>query len=235
MRRSVINAMVGVFVVVALGLAGCGGGDSGPNSTPTSLGANNNPAPNTAPDSGAPPIVDASWNITVTGTASEPQGGVSRSFQKAGKLYIISAIATPNTPNGVNPYEMAVAVGDPTTYRTWQLYPTAGEFEFATYMQYYQPVLGNPPVPTKDLALVGYDTNHCLLVRPATPTADSGALVNTFVVINVAAKITDGYIQICSNDGFNTVSGKINMVGLKGIGNQEQYYLANLTGTLASQ
>jgi hypothetical protein len=119
----------------------------------------------------------------------------------------VPGLNDPKSTSGKNPVDVVVSSGNPSGMQNPSSYPPTGSFEFATDAIWY----GKPYV---DLAYVSIDQN-CIVLQPDMNrlTYAEKQVINTFSGLGATHVIYEGYIKICSNDGFNTVNGYIDMNG----------------------
>jgi hypothetical protein len=169
------------------------------------------------------------WHIVIQGqTSNQP-------FQRDGWLYVLNPGLNndPKSTSGENPVEVVVSSGDPSGMSSLS-FPPNGSFEFSTNGIWYS-ILGSPNI---DLAFVTLDQS-CVVMRPDMNrlTPAEMQIINTFSTRGETHVISDGTIQICSNDGLKTVNGSIDVVGYRAIGGPttgSTNYTATIQGQLYS-
>lgn len=139
------------------------------------------------------------WEITIQGQSQDA------TFQRKGYLVATNTLTTAGTSNGVNVIDMAIYSGSPL------LSPESGAIAFMSNNGF----IGDSLV---DLVYITFNQNQgCYIMQP-DPNMD----VNTFTpnVFNTysgllanAYQIYNGYATFCSQDGFKTVTGEINVQG----------------------
>lgn len=170
------------------------------------------------------------WQIFIEGQT------LSMQFQREGIMYALvpGLNNDPNSTSGYNAFDAVLVSGDPSGMSSNILYPPTGSFEFSTHMIWYNlkfPV-GSPQI---DLAFVQLEQS-CATMTPDTNrlTFAEQQIINTFSALGATHVIDSGYIQICSNDGFQTLYGTIDVTGYNAIGLAPARYTAFVQGWLYS-
>ena len=169
------------------------------------------------------------WYIQIQGQTLYVQ------FWREGLLYAVvpGLNNDPRSTSGDNPFDAVLISGDPTGFNSPPTsYSPSGSFEFSTHSIWYNLKIGgsNPQI---DLAFVGVDQNpqnpqeRCIFMKPDLNrlTSAEQQIINTFSALGSLHVIYDGIIKICSEDGFQSIYGLIDVMGYDAIGhiNQARY------------
>jgi len=168
------------------------------------------------------------WYIIIQGQTLNNQ------FQRDGFLYAVlpGLNNDPYSTSGDNPFDAVLVSGDPSGMSSPPTgYPPTGSFEFSTHMIWYNLKFGGDK--QIDLAHVWWD--QCAFMAPDLNrlTSAEQQIINTFSALGATHVIDSGGIQICSDDGFQTIYGLIDVMGYPAIGHVGQVrYTADVWGQL---
>lgn len=175
------------------------------------------------------------WQASIQGQVVIQGQTGTKSFQINGNIFaIIPGINNDhNSTSGDNPLDVVLSFGDPSGMSSSVAYAPTGSLEFSTHGIWYG-ILGRPNI---DLAFVSIN-GACVILQPDMKrlSYSERQIINTFSGLGAPHVIYDGYIQLCSNDGFNTINGRIDVNGYKTIGGTSAtaHYIANVQGRLHS-
>lgn len=131
-------------------------------------------------------------------------------FYRSGYL-ILTPTITNNTNNGVNPIDLALVSGNPAAS------PSPGSIQYFTNYYLYR-LVGGIGTSQLDLAYVSMNRN-CILIQPHTNFLMGLNKQNPSIFtarLGVSAQLyytLSGSMQVCSSDGWKTVTGNIDYLG----------------------
>jgi hypothetical protein len=177
------------------------------------------------------------WSVQLTGQTLT--GTLNSQFQKVGTIYAVvpGFNNDPNSQNGYNPVDVVVSVGDPTGMRTPPSagYPPTGSFEFSSIGLWFDFLQS----PHMDLAYMQFNEYPeygglvCLTLWPDSNRVPIGInVINTFSALGATHIIKSGALMLCSKDGWNTMTGRIEVEGVNAIGGSPANYTADVEASL---
>ncbi|PPS45658.1 hypothetical protein B1A85_05285 [Chroococcidiopsis sp. TS-821] len=137
------------------------------------------------------------YQVTIRGNV------LQRPFQRTG-FVVVSPTVTRVTQNGVNPFEVALASGNPYTS------PDRGAIWFATNNR----LVGSRA--SLDLAYVNYNPGTAVVtIQPDSRIAATGSNIFTAVpgITATPYQIYGGYMQLQFQNNFQRIAGQIDVVG----------------------
>jgi hypothetical protein len=174
-------------------------------------------------------LIELPWilcNITMNGRNQ----GNQHPFEVVGKILITKGIPLKTTPNGVNPYDIVIEIGDPTVEST------AGYIHYATN-KYLDQFIGGPALNSNIdytyVTAVGDSVSFTVDNR----TAMSNHLNNfeSRTGLNVPTYIIDGGSFYINFTDVSAVAGFVNFVGREISAPITAQYKASFIGTVTSR
>jgi hypothetical protein len=159
------------------------------------------------------------WEVTYTGQSQ----GVS--FSRHGNIAVYLGQATSVTSNQPNPIELAFYSGNPGAN------PESGAIWFMTNNAFLG---GSSRVDLADMRFIPttQGDGSCVVIEPDQSLSSIGINVfNAYSGLTADAyQIFSGYMYFCSSDGWETITGEINILGTGALFHSNTEYYATVSG-----